>query len=43
MKGALGVQKLRIGELEERLKIEVRNHTKDNAEEQAKIRTPKQV
>ena len=38
MKGALGVQKLRIGELEERLKIEVRNHTKDNAEEQAKIR-----
>ena len=38
MKGALGVQKLRIGELEERLKIEVRNHNKDNAKEEAKIR-----
>jgi len=38
MKGALGVQKLRIGELEERLKIEVRNHNKDHATEEAKVR-----
>jgi chromosome segregation ATPase len=36
MKGALGVQKIRISELEERLRVEVRNHKSDNSDLEAK-------